>query len=52
MASAGMGAIGEYKLPLGIRVGKIFEASIRTGSFVREIRENLTVRHKDAKNQH
>src|SRR5262249_19717884 len=38
MASAGMGAIGNYKLPMGIRVGSIFEASIRTGSAVRRLR--------------
>jgi sulfatase maturation enzyme AslB (radical SAM superfamily) len=35
IASAGLAAVGAYKLPLGIRVGSIFDASLRIGRAVR-----------------
>jgi len=42
MASAGFAAIGRHQLPIGIRVGHIFEASFRVGASMKWIRETLT----------
>jgi sulfatase maturation enzyme AslB (radical SAM superfamily) len=38
-ASAALGAIGRYRLPIGLRIGTIFEASYRVGKWVRAARE-------------
>src|SRR5258708_411196 len=39
MASAGLAAVAEHRLPGGLRVGAIFEASLRVGRAVRHRRE-------------
>jgi sulfatase maturation enzyme AslB (radical SAM superfamily) len=39
MASAGFAAIGRYKLPLGISVGTLFDASFAVGDAVDQFRE-------------
>jgi MoaA/NifB/PqqE/SkfB family radical SAM enzyme len=39
IASAGLAAVGRHRLPGGLRVGAIFEASLRVGACVRELRE-------------
>lgn len=41
-ASAGFAAVGRYELPLGIRVGSIFDASFRAGSAFLWIRGKLS----------
>ena len=38
IASAGLGAIARHRLPGGLRVGAIFENSLRVGRKVRELR--------------
>jgi MoaA/NifB/PqqE/SkfB family radical SAM enzyme len=38
-ASAALAAVGRYRLPIGLRIGTIFEASDRVGSWVRAARE-------------
>jgi sulfatase maturation enzyme AslB (radical SAM superfamily) len=38
IASAGLGAVGRHRLPGGIRVGAIFENSLRLGRAVRQLR--------------
>jgi hypothetical protein len=38
IASAGLGAIARHRLPGGLRVGAIFENSLRVGRKVREFR--------------
>jgi MoaA/NifB/PqqE/SkfB family radical SAM enzyme len=38
IASAGLGAVGRHRLPGGIRVGAIFEHSLRVGRAVRQLR--------------
>jgi len=38
IASAGLGAVGRHKLPGGLRVGAIFEQSLRIGQAMRRIR--------------
>jgi MoaA/NifB/PqqE/SkfB family radical SAM enzyme len=40
IASAGLGAIGRHKLPGGIRVGAIYDASLRIGNFVSSLRRS------------
>jgi MoaA/NifB/PqqE/SkfB family radical SAM enzyme len=42
MASAGLGAVGRHRLPGGIRVGALFEGSLRIGTAVRRARERRT----------
>jgi len=42
MASAALSAVGRHKLPGGIRVGAIFDASFRVGNVMRGVRERLT----------
>ena len=39
VASAGLDAVARYRLPGGLRVGTIFEASMRVGAAVRWLRE-------------
>jgi MoaA/NifB/PqqE/SkfB family radical SAM enzyme len=39
IASAGLGAIARHRLPGGIRVGAIFESSLKVGRRVRQLRE-------------
>ena len=39
MASAGLAAVGSHRLPGGIRVGSLFDASFRVGNTVRGVRE-------------
>jgi hypothetical protein len=41
IASAGMDAVRRHQLPIGIRVGDIFETSLRVGAAVRQIRDVL-----------
>ena len=41
IASAALAAVGRHRLPGGIRVGAIFENSLRIGSHVRAIREAI-----------
>jgi MoaA/NifB/PqqE/SkfB family radical SAM enzyme len=38
MASAGLGAVGRHRLPGGIRVGVLFDGSLRVGAAVRRLR--------------
>ena len=38
IASAGLGAIARHRLPGGLRVGAIFENSLRVGRKVRQLR--------------
>lgn len=38
VASIGLHAIGRHRLPAGVRVGRIFDASLRAGSAVRSVR--------------
>jgi MoaA/NifB/PqqE/SkfB family radical SAM enzyme len=38
IASAGLGAVGRHRLPGGVRVGAIFEQSLRLGRVVRRMR--------------
>jgi MoaA/NifB/PqqE/SkfB family radical SAM enzyme len=38
IASAGLGAVGRHRLPGGLRVGAIFERSLRIGEAVRQFR--------------
>jgi len=38
VASMGLSALGEHRLPLGIQVGSLFEASFRIGGAVRQLR--------------
>ncbi len=44
IASAGLGALGRHRLPGGLRVGAIFEQSLRIGKGVRRIRARTAVR--------
>jgi MoaA/NifB/PqqE/SkfB family radical SAM enzyme len=44
IASATLAAVGRHKLPGGIRVGALFDASFRIGNHVRAVRESLTSR--------
>ena len=39
IASAGLAAVGAYRLPLGLRVGSIFDASLRIGRRLRRTDE-------------
>jgi hypothetical protein len=39
IASAALKAVGRHQLPLGVRVGAIFEHSVRVGDAVRRRRE-------------
>jgi MoaA/NifB/PqqE/SkfB family radical SAM enzyme len=36
-ASAGLEAVGRYKLPFGVRAGSLYEASLRVGACVRKL---------------
>ena len=38
IASAGLGAVGRHRLPGGVRVGAIFEQSLRIGRTMRRFR--------------
>ena len=38
VASIGLHAIGRHRLPAGVRVGRVFDASLRAGSAVRSVR--------------
>jgi MoaA/NifB/PqqE/SkfB family radical SAM enzyme len=40
IASAGLGAIGRHRLPGGVRVGAIYEASLRVGKIVASLRNS------------
>ena len=42
MASAGLAAVGRHRLPGGLRVGAIFNASLAVGNQVRALRETLS----------
>lgn len=42
MASAGFAAVGRHKLPIGITVGAIFNASFKVGAGVKAIRRGLS----------
>jgi MoaA/NifB/PqqE/SkfB family radical SAM enzyme len=44
IASAGLAAVGRHKLPGGLRVGKIFDASFKIGNRVKEVRESFVTR--------
>jgi len=41
MASAGLAAVARHELPGGLRVGRVFEASLRVGDAVRAVRERV-----------
>jgi hypothetical protein len=41
MASAGLAAVGRHRLPVGVEVGSVFNASLRVGAAVRGLRERL-----------
>jgi MoaA/NifB/PqqE/SkfB family radical SAM enzyme len=45
IASAGMDAVKRHQLPLGIRVGDIFEASFKVGAAIRHVRNVLTTKN-------
>jgi MoaA/NifB/PqqE/SkfB family radical SAM enzyme len=38
MASAGLKALGDYKLPIGITAGSLYEASLKFGALVQKLR--------------
>jgi hypothetical protein len=42
IASAGLGAVARHRLPGGLRVGAIFERSLRVGDTVRRMRTRAT----------
>ena len=42
IASAGLHAVGNHRLPGGLRVGAIFDASLAVGSVVRRVRESVS----------
>ena len=42
IASAGLGAVGRHRLPGGLRVGAIFEGSLRLGEKMRQLRAPST----------
>jgi MoaA/NifB/PqqE/SkfB family radical SAM enzyme len=42
IASAGLGAVGRHRLPGGIRVGALFQGSLRIGQSVRRLRAGAT----------
>ena len=42
VASMGLHAVAEHRLPIGIKAGTIFDASFRVGAVVRGLRERLT----------
>ncbi len=44
LASAALSAVGRHKLPGGIQVGKLFDASFEIGNRVRAVRESFAVR--------
>ena len=44
IASAALAAVGRHKLPGGIRVGRLFDASFEIGSRVRAVRETFVTR--------
>jgi MoaA/NifB/PqqE/SkfB family radical SAM enzyme len=44
IASAALAAVGRHKLPGGIRVGKLFDASLEIGNRVRAVRESFASR--------
>jgi hypothetical protein len=44
IASATLAAVGRHKLPGGIRVGALFDASFEIGNRVRAVRESFVVR--------
>jgi MoaA/NifB/PqqE/SkfB family radical SAM enzyme len=44
IASAALAAVGRHKLPGGIRVGKLFDASFEIGNRVRAVRETFATR--------
>jgi hypothetical protein len=41
MATAGMAAIGNHRLPGGLRLGTVFDASLKVGAAVDRIREAI-----------
>ncbi len=47
MASAGMGAIGRYRLPLGIEAATLFNISEKVGGLVASIREQVASGSED-----
>ena len=44
LASAALAAVGRHKLPGGIQVGKLFDASFEIGNRVRAVRESFATR--------
>jgi hypothetical protein len=44
LASAGFGAISRYRLPTGLSVGKLFDASIAVGNAVNRLRSHNGVK--------
>ncbi len=44
LASAALAAVGRHKLPGGLQVEKLFDASFKIGHRVREVRESFTTR--------
>ena len=48
LASAALAAVGRHKLPGGIKVGRLFDASFKIGNRVRAIREAVAQGKSDA----
>jgi len=46
MASAGLAAVGRHRLPLGVRVQTLFDASLTVGALVRKMRAPAPPRRK------
>ena len=42
MASAGLEAVGRHRLPGGLRIGSVFDASLAVGRTMKELREQLS----------
>jgi hypothetical protein len=47
MATAGLEAVAGYRLPLGIRAGAIYEASLKFGALVSRIRPMPHTRYQN-----
>ncbi len=46
MASAGLAAVGRHRLPIGVKVQTLFDASLRVGAMVRKMRTAAPPREK------
>ena len=46
LASAGLAAVGRHRLPIGVRVQTLFDASLKVGAMVRKLRTPAPPREK------